>query len=162
MDEVYLGLGSNLGDRQKNLEIAGTILRDYSIAIEQASPVYITAPWGFRSENNFLNQVILVRTGADPLELLDIARATEKGMGRLIAGKAYADRIIDIDILFYGNSIISTRPLIIPHPLLHKRVFVLKPMSDIAPGFKHPVFNKSIEQLLAECSDGSLIHRVSG
>ncbi|MDZ7738807.1 MAG: 2-amino-4-hydroxy-6-hydroxymethyldihydropteridine diphosphokinase [Bacteroidales bacterium] len=158
MDEVFLGLGSNLGDRQKNLEVAGALLQDHSIDIEQASPVYISGPWGFKSENNFLNRVIRVKTGADPPELLDIARKTEKKMGRLTAGKVYSDRIIDIDILFYGNRIISTRTLIIPHPLLHKRIFVLKPMSDIAPGFIHPVFNKSIAELLAESTDESLIH----
>lgn len=160
MDEVYLGLGSNLGDRQRNLEMAVDLLQDHSINVDQASPVYITAPWGFKSENNFLNLVVRVTTGADPTGLLEIARKMEKKMGRHSGGKDYSDRIIDIDILFYGNRIISTRPLIIPHPLLHKRIFVLKPMSDIAPGFIHPVFNKSIAQLLAECTDESLIHRI--
>lgn len=162
MDEVYLGLGTNLGDRHKNLEVAVAVLQDYSVDIEQVSPVYISPPWGFKSNNNFLNRVVRVRTGADPPLLLDIARETEKKMGRLTAGQAYSDRIIDIDILFYGKRIISTKSLIIPHPLLHKRIFVLKPMSDIAPGFIHPVFNKSISHLLAECSDESLIHRVPG
>ncbi len=162
MDEVYFGLGSNLGDRQKNLEMAGALLQEHSIDIEQASPVYITGPWGFNSENNFLNQVIKIETATDPDGLLEIVRSTEKKMGRISSVKTYSDRIIDIDILFYGQRIISTRPLIIPHPLLHKRVFVLKPMSDIAPGFNHPVFNKSIAELLAECPDESLIHRVPG
>lgn len=160
MDEVYLGLGSNLGDRQKNIEKAVSLLQDHSIGIEKLSPVYLTGPWGFKSDNNFLNRVIRVNTAADPPGLLEIARDTEKGMGRHISGQAYSDRIIDIDILFCGNRIISTRHLIIPHPLLHKRIFVLKPMSDIAPGFIHPVLDKSIAQLLAECTDESLIHRV--
>lgn len=162
MDEVYLGLGSNLGERQRNLEMAVDLLRDHSIDVEQASPVYITAPWGFKSDNNFLNLVLRVKTGANPTGLLEIVRKTEEKMGRHSGGKGYSDRIIDIDILFYGKRIISTRPLIIPHPLLHKRIFVLKPMSAIAPGFIHPVFNKSIAQLLAECTNESLIHRVSG
>ncbi len=162
INEVYLGLGSNLGDRQKNLATAATLLQDHSIDIELASPVYLTDPWGFKSKSNFLNRVIRIKTDADPMELLNIALETERKMGRLIAWQVYSDRIIDIDILFYGERIISTKPLVIPHPLLHKRIFVLKPMSDIAPGFNHPVFNKSIGQLLAECPDESLIHRVPG
>lgn len=162
MEEVYLGLGSNLGERKKNLETAELLLQGHSIEIEKTSFDYLTDSWGFKSENRFLNRVIRIKAFADPMELLEIGRETEKEMGRVVSGKTYSDRIIDIDILFYGERIISTRPLIIPHPLLHKRVFVLKPMSDIAPGFIHPVFNRSIAQLLAECKDESLIHRVPG
>jgi len=160
MDEVYLGLGSNIGKAQCNLESARVHLLDHSAVIRAVSPVYVSEPWGFESKNNFINQVICIHTGRDPYELLSLTQQIEKMMGRAITKKGYSDRIIDIDILFFGGRIISSKSLIIPHPLLHKRMFVLKPMSDIAPRFHHPVFNKSIEQLLEECPDRTLTRKI--
>ena len=160
MDEVYLGLGSNIGKAQCNLESARGHLLDHLTVIRAVSPVYVSEPWGFESSNNFVNQVICIHTGRGPYELLSLTQKIEKMMGRTTAKKGYSDRIIDIDILFFGKRIISSKSLIIPHPLLHKRMFVLKPMSDIAPRFHHPVFNKSIEQLLEECPDRTLTHKM--
>lgn len=156
MAKVYLGLGSNIGERSENLAEARKRLSDLSLEISSVSPVYISEPWGFESNNDFYNQVIEIKTDVDPYDLLDIIQETENKMGRKRRMKGYSDRIIDIDILFYDNKIISSKPLIIPHPLLHKRMFVLQPMADIAPGLIHPVFNKTIEELMAECEDEHL------
>ncbi len=153
MVKTYLGLGTNIGDRAENLASARDRLTDQSIDIVSVSPVYITEPWGFKSDNDFYNQVIEIKTGMDAFDLLDLVQDTERQMGRTRIMKAYTDRVIDIDILFYGNEIVSSKPLIIPHPLLHKRMFVLQPMTDIAPDFVHPVFNKSIAELMDECPD---------
>ena len=153
MVTVYLGLGTNMGSRAENLETARQILTDQSINIVSVSPVYVSKPWGFKSNNDFYNQVLELKTGLDAFYLLDLMQDTENQMGRTRPIKAYTDRIIDIDILFYGNEIISSKPLIIPHPLLHKRMFVLQPLADIAPAFIHPVFNKNISELKEECDD---------
>lgn len=153
MVRAYLGLGTNLGNRKENLANARKKLEDSCAGIEQVSPVYLSVPWGFKSDSDFYNQVIEISTEADAFDLLDHIQEIEDSMGRKRSGVGYSDRIIDIDILFYDQQIISSKPLIIPHPLLHKRMFVLQPMADIAPGFIHPVFNKSIEELIEECDD---------
>ena len=157
MVEVYLGLGTNIGDRAKNLASVRGRLAGLFDAIVSVSPVYISKPWGYKSEHDFYNQVIAIITEVDAFDLLDLAQETENKMGRIRSMKGYSDRIIDIDILFYGNEIISSKPLIIPHPLLHKRMFVLQPMADIAPDFIHPVFNKTIAELIKECEDEPLL-----
>ncbi len=153
---AFLGLGTNMGDRADNLAAARAQLSVWPVDIEQVSPIYISEPWGFVSDNDFYNQVIEIRTGVDAFDLLDLAQETEYKMGRIRSMKTYSDRLIDIDILFFGDEIISSKPLIIPHPLLHKRMFVLQPLADIAPGFIHPVLNKSIIQLMKECEDPTL------
>jgi 2-amino-4-hydroxy-6-hydroxymethyldihydropteridine diphosphokinase len=102
--------------------------------------------------------VIEIKTGIDAFSLLDFAQDTEKKMGRIRSVERYSDRVIDIDILFFGDEIISSKPLIIPHPLLHKRMFVLQPLADIAPGFIHPVLGKTISEILDECDDKPGLH----
>ena len=156
MVRTFLGLGTNIGDRVANLVRAGELLAGVMPELGPESPVYVSRPWGFDSEHDFLNRVIEVRTGVDAFDLLDIVQDIEKKMGRLRKLKEYTDRIIDIDILFYGGEIISSKPLVVPHPLLHKRMFVLQPMADIAPGFVHPVLNKTIAELMSECDDPPL------
>jgi len=156
MVTVYLGLGTNIGDRAENLAIARDRLAELFFAIESVSPVYISKPWGFKSDHDFYNQVIAIKTDVEAFDLLDLAQEIENKMGKIRLMKGYSDRIIDIDILFYGDEIISSKPLIIPHPLLHKRMFVLQPMADIAPDFIHPALNKSIKELMAECDDEPL------
>jgi len=153
----FLGLGTNIGDRKANLSKAMKSIAELEVDIISVSRVYKSEPWGYKSENDFYNQVIEINTGIDAFDLLDRAQLTEKKLGRKKTIKPYSDRIIDIDILFYGNSIISSKPLIIPHPLLHKRRFVLEPMAEIAPGFLHPVFGKTITELLQECDDQTVI-----
>ena len=111
-----------------------------------------TAPWGFKSSNSFLNCAAAFETELQPTELLDTTESIERELGRTVKsqGGNYSDRIIDIDILIYGDEIIETERLTIPHPLMHKRYFVLQPMAEIAPDVVHPVLDKSIILLLKE------------
>ena len=149
---VYLGLGTNIGDRRLNLTRAIELL---SLALGKCIAVsrFIeTAPWGFKSENSFLNCAAAFETELQPTELLDTTESIERELGRTVKsqGGNYSDRIIDIDILIYGDEIIETERLTIPHPLMHKRDFVLQPMAEIAPDVVHPVLDKSIILLLKE------------
>ena len=149
---VYLGLGTNIGDRRLNLTRAIELL---SLALGKCIAVsrFIeTAPWGFKSSNSFLNCAAAFETELQPTELLDTTESIERELGRTVKsqGGNYSDRIIDIDILIYGDEIIETERLTIPHPLMHKRYFVLQPMAEIAPDVVHPVLDKSIILLLKE------------
>lgn len=142
---VYLGLGTNLGNKPMNLNFAEQSIQLEIGSILEVSSFYASKPWGFESVNDFLNEVMLIETDLSPLELLNKIKLIEKKMGRAINldGK-YHDRIIDIDILFYDNQIVRLPNLIIPHPMLEKRDFVLIPLSEIAPDFVHPLLQKTI------------------
>ncbi len=152
---VYLGLGTNLGDKRENLTRA---IEALSLALGECvaqSSLIETEPWGFNSSNSFLNCVAAFRTGLAPLELLGTTERIEREMGRThkSQGVSYSDRIIDIDILLYGDRIIESDRLTIPHPLMHKRSFVLEPFAQIAPDAIHPLLGKSIGRLLDEARD---------
>jgi len=157
MKSVYLGIGSNLGDRKVNLRNAVEKAEELTGKIVKVSSVYETEPWGFSSDDQFLNMVVKIKTSLKPSELLERLLMVESLMGRLREGKKYSSRIIDIDILFYGKQVVRTEVLEIPHPELYKRKFVLVPLAEIAPDLVHPVFKKSISELLQECSDESKI-----
>lgn len=149
MKRVFLGLGTNLGNKEENLKRA---IEKLSLALGNTvalSSFIETEAWGYTSQNRFLNCVVSFDTAIPPTELLDITEEIERNLGRSIKsdGNIYNDRIIDIDILFYGEEIIETPRLTIPHPLLHKRDFVLIPLAQIAPNIIHPIFKKSILQL---------------
>lgn len=152
MTKVYLGLGSNLNNKKENLETAITLLEQRTGKLISRSSVIETAPWGYTSQNTFLNGVVLIETDLDPMELLDLVKTIELEMGRTqikIKGVAeYQDRIIDIDILLFGNLIMETPSLKIPHPMMHKRKFVLELLGEIAPGVIHPVMRKTVSDLL--------------
>ena len=112
------------------------------------SDIYETEPWGFESENTFLNAALALRSLLSPLELLDATRLIEIEMGRVEKSNGtYQDRIIDIDILMYDDIVMQTLQLTIPHPLMHKRSFVMEPLAEIAPDVVHPVFHKTIAEL---------------
>ena len=157
MQNVFLLTGSNSGNSHSNLMLALDTLSLHVGFINAVSPVYVTEPWGFKADTNFLNQAIKIETELSPEALLRFIHNTEQSMGRKRSGSGYESRVIDIDILFYGNKVIQTDDLVIPHPLLHKRRFALNPLFDLAPDFEHPVFLKPISQLLTECTDTSMV-----
>lgn len=130
---VYLGLGTNLGDKQKNLNDAIRMLGNQVGEVEKVSSVIETEPEGFRSDNMFLNAVVKVRTALSPFEILDITQDVEKSLGRKekSSNGIYHDRVIDIDILLYDDINISTPRLVIPHPRMTQREFVMTPLAEI-------------------------------
>jgi len=146
---VYLGLGTNLGNKERNLnDVIAALSREVGEVLCQ-SAFYMSEPWGFTSDNNFLNVVVLVQTNESPFDVLEKTQQIERNMGRETKlTDEYLDRMMDIDILFYDNLIVDSPALKIPHPLIADRDFVLIPLSEIAPDLVHPVLNRKITELL--------------
>lgn len=151
MNKVFLGLGTNIGDRQHHLQIAREHIATSSKMLI-ASSIIETIPWGVTSQSNYLNQVLLIETNLEALDLLAALQAIEASMGRVRKVKWEA-RIIDIDILFFNDEMIAADELTVPHPFAHQRKFVLTSMNEIAPDYIHPVLQKSIADLLAALPD---------
>jgi len=143
---VYLSLGSNIGERQENLDKALDFLSQ-KLEVVKVSLMYDTAPVGDIEQPRFLNLVCQAYTRLAPKELLAVAKGIESKLGRK-PGKPDAPRPMDIDILFYGDKVIKTSELVIPHPRLVERAFVLIPLNEIAPDLVHPVSGKTIKELL--------------
>ena len=145
----FLSLGSNLGDKNRNLNDAILLLAERVGEVRRLSTFLSTAAWGYKSDNEYLNAVVLVETSLSPLELLAETQEIEIFMGRLQKTvETYSDRIIDIDILLYDNEIIDLPTLKIPHPLMLERDFVLLPLIEIAPDLIHPVTSKYFSEYI--------------
>ncbi len=150
MASVFLGVGTNLGEREKNLELAKTLLiKNKQLKWICQSPVYETDPVGGPAQDKYLNAVWEIETKVPPAALLKELLSIENQMGRRRT-VLNAPRIIDLDILFYGDQILQEPGLHVPHPRLHERWFVLKPLADIAPDFVHPILKKKVRELLEE------------
>ena len=146
---VYLALGTNLGDRPANLKQAIAALTP-QLEVKAKSQVYETPPWGFEDQPKFLNQVIKANTYLDPEPLLKHLKRLEVALGRK-ESFPNGPRLIDMDILFYDDLVLEKPSLILPHPRLHERGFVLMPLLDIAPNLVHPVHKKSVREMAEMC-----------
>jgi len=160
MSFVYLSLGTNLGERELNLKSAIKEICAFG-AIDQISAVYETEPWGFSSENKFLNMVVQIQTTIPASKLIEECLKAEAILGRT-RGQAlgYESRIIDIDILFFENEVVNNDELIIPHPHIQDRRFILEPLNEIAPNLLHPVLGKKVSELLLICPDQCSVQRI--
>jgi len=156
---IFILLGSNLGDRQKNLDQARQEISRSVGDIITTSATYKTAAWGNKQQPDFYNQVIEIRSSHDPYKLISDTQLIEEKMGRIRKEK-WGPRIIDIDILFYGDAVISNEKITIPHPEIPNRRFTLLPLSEVDPDFIHPVLNRSVVQLLEDCKDELLVEKI--
>jgi 2-amino-4-hydroxy-6-hydroxymethyldihydropteridine diphosphokinase len=143
---VYIGLGSNLGDRHRNCLRAIELIEGSGLVVSKQSAMYETAPWGVTDQPAFVNMAIEIETDLDPQGLMALLKRIEKAMGRQKTVR-WGPRIIDLDILFYNQITLHSDGLIIPHPLMHEREFVLKPLSEIAKDLIHPVLKRKISDL---------------
>ena len=145
---AYLGLGTNVGNKRRNMITAAALLAERVGDILALSGFYETEPWGFESENFFLNAAVKLKTSFSPLEVLQITQQIEIELGRTEKSNGvYHDRIIDIDILLYEDEVLQIPELTLPHPLMHERKFVMDPLAEIAPFVVHPVLKERIIDL---------------
>lgn len=151
MQESYILLGSNEGDKLLNLRTALSAIQTLG-KLKKASSIYETAAWGIENQASFFNQVCILQTSLSPSDLLGSLLAIELSMGRK-REKKWASRLIDIDILYIGQAVIRTESLQVPHPYLHLRRFTLVPLCEVAADFLHPIYKKTNQELLIECPD---------
>ena len=154
MEKSYLILGGNIGDRLDYLRLGVEWLRKDAGNVTAMSAVYESEPWGFDDTCPFLNQVVMIETELDPHALLKTIQRIEQTLGRVrthVGG--YQSRTMDIDILLYGNYIINTPKLVIPHPRMTERMFVLQPLAELAQNLEHPVLQQTMEYLRENCRD---------
>lgn len=156
MEDVYLLLGSNLGDRKQYISEAVRRIAEQIGNVLNQSSLYETASWGRTDQPDFINQAIRVQTSLSAVQVLNRALAIEAELGRERAEK-WGARVIDIDLLFFGDSVIRKPELTIPHPHLHERAFVLIPMSEIAGQLMHPILNQTIIELCNNLTDHSSV-----
>ena len=161
LNKVYISLGSNKGDKFKNLQRAIDCIHEQLGQIKQISKVYKSPAFGFEGDD-FLNTCLILETEFKPKKLLKKLLLIEKDLGRTRAkDNGYQSRIIDLDIIFYEDEIIETKSLVIPHPEMHKRRFVLQPLNNLSAQFRHPLFDKDVSGLLEECQDKTVLKPVN-
>ena len=153
MARVYLITGSNMGDRSDILRKADRLIGLRIGKIVDRSSIYESVPWGFKHPNKVLNQVLAIDTALAPEILLGHLQEIEKSLGRIRTGERFSARPIDIDILFCDDLVINSENLKIPHTRIQDRKFVLVPLNEIKPDLVHPVFNKTVKDLLKDCDD---------
>lgn len=161
MTKLYILLGGNLGDKQLIFSETRKQLAGQLGTISRQSAIYETEPWGFESADMFWNQALEIETQLTPEEILVRSHNIEHELGRIRQKNQYGSRVIDIDILFYGGRVINQERLTIPHPRIQDRKFVLVPLGEIAPELVHPVFQKTIEQLIEECTDQLAVKKLT-
>lgn len=159
MIDVFLLLGSNLGDREGYLQKAIGLIEAELGRVTQKSSIYETEAWGKTDEPNYLNQVVRINTTLSARQVLEKVLQIETKMGRIREEK-WGSRIIDVDILFYGQDIINEPGLIVPHPELHNRKFTLEPLNEMVSDLQHPVLKKSIFQLKSELKDDLIVKKL--
>ena len=156
--KAWIGAGSNLGDRKESLQKAVNLFSSYGIEFIRSSSIYASDPVGFESENQFLNCVFEVEFNFTPRELLQKLLLIESELGReRYAGIRHSNRTIDLDILLIENEVINTTDLVVPHPEMHHRAFVLNPLSELIPLSFHPILNESVNNLKKHCIDGDSV-----
>ncbi len=157
--DVVILLGGNLGDVRRNLALSREMLSERVGEVISLSQEFETQAWGFSAEEKFVNQAVLVATELSPEELLIATQSIELDLGRnraeevaqkRVSGEEYASRVIDVDIITYGSHEVESVGLVIPHPRMQEREFVLRPMAEVAPKWRHPKLNKMTEELLNE------------
>jgi 2-amino-4-hydroxy-6-hydroxymethyldihydropteridine diphosphokinase len=161
MAEVFLSIGSNAGNRFLNIMKAVIELEKIQpIEIEKISSIYNTEPYGYKEQKEFLNLVVKLNTNFSPDELLEVLNRIELNLGRVRKEK-WHERLIDLDILFFGDQKIHDEKLIIPHPDMHNRRFVLEPICEIEPDCIHPVLKKTIQEIRLELKDDLKVERLT-
>jgi len=158
MARVFIGIGSNDGDRLENISQAAWQLGSVpGIRVSQMATIYDTEPVGGPPQPEFLNTVVELETTLSPQQLLDTVKGVERKMGRLPSGPRWGPRVIDLDILLYDECVLKEPNLIIPHPRMHERRFVLEPLAQLVPEFRHPLLGHTMAELLARLTDQSLV-----
>lgn len=160
MHKVYLGIGGNIGNKQKNFEDVYQNIENEVGKIIISSSIYETPPWGFQANDPFWNSVIQIQTILEDEELLWKIHEIEDRFGRQRGNGQFSSREMDIDILYFNDIYIETKTLIIPHPKIHQRKFVLVPLNEIAPDLKHPLLRLTSLEMLENCRDESVIKKV--
>lgn len=159
MKIVFLGIGSNLGDRERSIKKSLSMIEAQIGRVVEVSSIYETEPWGFQSNDNFLNIVLKLETELEPSVLMKRILIIESRLGRTRSDKQYTSRVIDIDILLYGDQIIDEVNLKVPHPFMPERKFVLIPFCELAPRMVHPILKTSFASLLEKCTDESSVRK---